>query len=48
MQKQKYDHAKVHYVLDGIEELAESKIDVIGYVLNEGKYSTHGSSNYGY
>lgn len=43
----RYDHAKVRHVLDGIEELAESKINIIGCVLNQGKYSSRGAG-YGY
>lgn len=44
----KYDFANARYVLNGIEELAESKIDVIGCVLNESKHSAGQASGYGY
>lgn len=43
----KYDYAKVRHILDGIEELSDTGINIIGCVLNEGKYSSHQSS-YGY
>ncbi|MGN0263281.1 MAG: polysaccharide biosynthesis tyrosine autokinase [Oliverpabstia sp.] len=45
----KYDYAKVRYVLEGIEELADTGVDILGCVLNEGKYGTvqTGYSGYG-
>lgn len=43
----KYDYAKVHNILEGIEELADTGIHIIGCVLNEGKYASN-SSAYGY
>ena len=44
----KYDFANVRFVLNGIEELAESKIDIIGCVLNESKPSGRQASGYVY
>lgn len=43
----KYDFAKARHVLDGIEELAESRVDVIGCVLNESKHSASRSLSSG-
>lgn len=43
----KYDYAKVAHILEGIEELSETGIQIVGCVLNEGKYGTHGAG-YGY
>ena len=36
----KYDYARVRDILEGIEELAETGVDVLGCVINEGKYGT--------
>lgn len=46
----RYDYASTRKILDGIEELAETGIDIFGCVLNRGNFnaSPYGHSGYGY
>ena len=44
----RYDHTRVEHVLSGIEELSGSRINIIGCVLNEGKFAAQSSYGYRY
>lgn len=44
----KYDYAKVRDILEGIEELSDTGIHIVGCILNEGQYGTQaGYGGYG-
>ena len=44
----KYDFAKVRDILEGIEELSDTGIHIVGCILNEGQYGTQaGYGGYG-